>query len=153
MADDELLVLLAGVCEHLVGRVFAGLETAGHQGLSGSQALAIHFLGAGAKTLGELAHLLGVTQQAASRLTHDLEARGLVIRGTDPSDARIRPLELTTAGRAAGQAMRAAEHAAMAAWREIAGAEDLAATARALAAYLKATEPTRQPATRRIRFS
>ena len=154
MADEEMLgLLLARVCEHLIGQVFTSLEAAGYDGLSGSQALSIRFLDDGPKTLGELAGLLGVTQQAASRLTADLETRSLVVRGTDPGDARVRPLELTPTGRSAVQAMRAAEREVAAAWREIAGADDLAATTRALTAYLAANEPARRPVTRRIRFS
>lgn len=154
MADEELLgLLLARTCERLINTVFGALEGAGYSGLSGSQALAIRFLSDGALTLGDVARLLGVTQQAASKLARDLEARKLVTRGADPHDARIRPLELTPPGQAAAEAMRAAEREVAAAWREVAGADDLAATRRALLAYLAASEPTPEPSTRRLRFS
>jgi DNA-binding MarR family transcriptional regulator len=66
-------------------------------------------------TIGELAHRLGVTQQAASKVTGELEAAGYLERRTDQSDRRARRIALTDAGRdaiaqaRAGRAELAAE--------------------------------------------
>ena len=45
-----------------------------------------------------LAQLLGVSKQAASRLTEDMVSRGLLSRGGDPNDRRRTPLQLTELG-------------------------------------------------------
>src|SRR4051812_4328006 len=57
-------------------------------------------LQAGAVTVRELAEKLGVTAQAASKSTAELERMGYVTR-TQGADLRVRLLELTDAGRQA----------------------------------------------------
>lgn len=52
----------------------------------------------GAPTVSELAELMGVTQQAASKSVVELEEFGLVARSPDPSDSRVRRVSLTDAG-------------------------------------------------------
>jgi DNA-binding MarR family transcriptional regulator len=63
-----------------------------------------HLLG-GSRTVGELAKLLGVTQQAASKLVVELEQLGYVERQPDETDKRVRRVVLT--GRGAGLVERA----------------------------------------------
>ena len=60
----------------------------------------------GPLTVGELAERLGITQQGASKAVLDLERRGLVVRRADPSDRRIRRVELTPAALGAVHAAR-----------------------------------------------
>jgi DNA-binding MarR family transcriptional regulator len=55
-------------------------------------------------TVTDLARVLGVTQQAASKQVADLERRGLVRRRDDPEDGRARLVELSDAGRLAVEA-------------------------------------------------
>ena len=86
-------------------------------------------------------------------MTGELEKQGLVVRGTDPRDARARPLTLTSEGRRMVEVMRAAEAAAVDDWRRIADPDDLEALVRALRAYLESTASRRVPHTRRIRFT
>ncbi|WP_158893686.1 MarR family winged helix-turn-helix transcriptional regulator [Amycolatopsis anabasis] len=66
-----------------------------------------HLIGAH-PTVGELAALLGVTQQAASKTVAELERLGYIERLADPGDARIRRVHLTARGRAAVSAARRA---------------------------------------------
>ena len=54
----------------------------------------------GERRLGELAAQRGVNQSVVSRQVCELEARGLVARRADPTDARAALVGLTTAGRA-----------------------------------------------------
>ena len=152
--DGSLLIgLMARSCERLVGSVFAALEEAGFHGLSSTQVLALRTLAGGPLTARALGDVLGVTSQGAGKITGDLERRGLLLRGTDPRDARARPLALTDEGRRAAGALQAAEQRSVQAWQEAASAADLEATTRALAAYLTATEPAQPVPARRMRFT
>lgn len=49
-------------------------------------------------TVSQLAELLGVSKQAASRLADDMVAGGFLRRGGDPNDRRRMPLQLTALG-------------------------------------------------------
>ena len=53
----------------------------------------------GERRLGELAAQRGVRQSVVSRQVCELEARGLVVRRPDPTDARAALVRLTPAGR------------------------------------------------------
>lgn len=55
----------------------------------------------GPMTLKQLAHAATMDAPAATVTVNDLEARGLVIRETDPCDRRSKLVTLTDAGRAA----------------------------------------------------
>jgi DNA-binding MarR family transcriptional regulator len=153
MDEVEVIGLLARACERLVGSVFAALDEEGFGGLTATQALAIRTLAAGPATARALAGALGVTPQAAGKVTSELEGLGLAVRGQDPRDARVRPLTLTELGRRAADAMHDAEEASIRRWREAADGGDLDATVRALRAYLAATEPPRTGHARRMRFT
>ncbi len=153
MEEVEVIGLLARACERLVGSVFGALEEAGFADLTSTQALAIRTLAAGPATARALSDTLGVTPQAAGKVTGELEAAGLAVRGQDPRDARLRPFSLTDAGRRAAAAMREAEESGIRRWREAADGGDLDATVRALRAYLAATEPPQAASARRMRFT
>jgi DNA-binding MarR family transcriptional regulator len=49
-------------------------------------------------TLTALAARIGVTKQALARVVDEMRQAGLVEAGTDPDDARVRPLSLTARG-------------------------------------------------------
>jgi DNA-binding MarR family transcriptional regulator len=53
----------------------------------------------GERSVGELAHALGLSLPAASKLIRDLEARGLVVRSEDPADRRRTVVTLAPATR------------------------------------------------------
>jgi DNA-binding MarR family transcriptional regulator len=69
-----------------------------------------HLLG-GPRTVGELAVLLGVTQQAASKVVVELEGLGYVERRGDETDKRVRRILLTRRGAALVERGRAARAA------------------------------------------
>lgn len=145
--------LLARACERLVGSIFAALDDAGFATVSSTNALAVRMLAAGPMTAGALAVGLGVTPQAAGKVSAELESQGLALRGSDPRDARARPLTLTAEGLRMADAMQQAESAAVERWRSAADPDDLEALVRALRAYLDSTTPPRAPQARRIRFT
>lgn len=153
MDESDVVGLLARACERLVGSVFAALDGAGFAAVSSTTALAVRILGDAPMTAGALAAALGVTPQGASKVSAELEQQGLAVRGTDPRDARVRPLTLTAEGRRMAATMRAAESGAIEQWRGIADPDDLQALVRALSAYLDGTAAPRTSHPRRIRFT
>ena len=151
--STELIGLLAQACERLVSSVFAALDDEGFPGLPANAALAVRILAGGPATSVSLATSLGITPQAAGRVTADLEHRGLVERGVDTRDARARPLTLTDAGQRVAEALNRAEVTALRQWASASPPADLAATARALRAYLDVSTPPPQRQQRRMRFT
>lgn len=69
-----------------------------------------HLLG-GPRTVGGLAELLGVTQQAASKVVLELQELGYVERRTDETDKRVRRIALTRRGMRVVESGRAARAA------------------------------------------
>src|SRR3954447_11769246 len=153
MDETDVVGLLARACERLIGSLFTTLDDAGFGAVGTTNALAVRMLAAGPMTPGALAAALGVTAQAAGKVSGELEKQGLALRGTDPRDARARPLTLTAEGRRMVETMRRSESAAIDAWRRIADPDDLEALVRALRAYLESTDPPRAAPPRRIRFT
>ncbi len=151
--STELIGLLARACERLVSSVFAALDDEGFPGLPASAALAVRVLAGGPATSVAVATSLGITPQAAGRVTADLERQGLVERGVDTRDGRARPLTLTDAGRRLAEALHRAEVAAVEQWASAAPPADLTATARALQAYLDVSTPPPPRQQRRMRFT
>jgi DNA-binding MarR family transcriptional regulator len=151
--ETDVVGLLARACERLVGSLFTTLDDAGFGAISTTGALAVRMLADGPMTPGALAAALGVTAQAAGKVSGELERQGLALRGTDPRDARARPLTLTAEGRRMAETMREAESAAIEGWRKIAAPDDLDALVRALHAYLESSAPPRVSHGRRIRLS
>ncbi len=83
-----------------------GLEGRGFGGLRFSHGFVIQHLIGAERTIGELAARLEVTQQAASKVTSELERLGYVERVANESDARRRQVRLTQRGQAAVAAAR-----------------------------------------------
>ncbi|WP_224241013.1 MarR family winged helix-turn-helix transcriptional regulator [Hyalangium gracile] len=85
------------------------LHAAGFTGLRHSHGFVFQHLLAGARSVSELATLLEVTQQAASKTVAELEQLGF-IEDTPSPDARVRRVKLSARGLAAveqGRAVRA----------------------------------------------
>jgi DNA-binding MarR family transcriptional regulator len=66
---------------------------------------AIHVYQHGGRTVGELAEGLGISMGWASRVVSELEASGMVVRGSDPQDRRVVHVSLTP------EAVEVVEHA------------------------------------------
>lgn len=95
--DIATLAWLAGTAANRA--ILAELHRAGHTGVRNSHGYVIQHLIHGAPTVSELADLLGVTQQAASKHLLELERLGYVARVPDPGDSRVRRARLTDQGR------------------------------------------------------
>lgn len=108
--DTGTLALFVGFAA--AAAVQEGLEGHGFSGLRFSHGYVFqHLVGDTRPTVGELASMLGVTQQAASKTVAELERLGYVERLADPRDARIRHVHLTRRGHGAVAAARRAREA------------------------------------------
>jgi DNA-binding MarR family transcriptional regulator len=104
--DLTLAALFAGYA--LNDEVQRRLHAAGFEGLRFSHGFLVQHLVAGERTVGELAELMGVTQQAVSKTVGELETLGYLDRRARAGDARVRPVALTQKGRRAIETARAA---------------------------------------------
>lgn len=102
--DVATLAFLAGSAANdwLLERIRA----AGHPQLRHSHGYVFQRLLHSTPTIGELAAALGVTQQAASKSTSELEELGYVRRRGDVADRRATRIELTERGREAVEVAR-----------------------------------------------
>lgn len=104
--DLTLAALFAGYA--LNDEVQRRLHAAGFEGLRFSHGFLVQHLVAGERTVGELAELMGVTQQAVSKTVGELETLGYLDRRARAGDARVRLVALTQKGRRAIETVRAA---------------------------------------------
>jgi DNA-binding MarR family transcriptional regulator len=91
--------LLALARRSWVLRMVAELEARGFSDYRASDAGAVRLLAAGPAPVGRLAPVLGVTRQAARKVTRGLEERGYATTSPDPHDGRKLNVTLTPAGR------------------------------------------------------
>ncbi len=92
-------LLIRQVRDNMRTRWERELADAGHD-LTFSQFVTIKKLADGIASVTELARIAEVNPGAMTRLLDKLEARGLIVRATDPSDRRALHIHLTDAGRA-----------------------------------------------------
>jgi DNA-binding MarR family transcriptional regulator len=71
------------------------LAQLGHPGTRPAHAFAFQAIGADGTTAGELARELGITKQAAAKMTDELETAGYIARTRDRSDGRRKLIVLT----------------------------------------------------------
>ncbi|GAB2506433.1 MarR family transcriptional regulator [Pseudoxanthomonas sangjuensis] len=98
-SGSTLGLLIRQVRDNMRTRWERELADAGHD-LTFSQFVTIKKLADGIASVTELARIAEVNPGAMTRLLDKLEARGLIVRATDPSDRRALHIHLTDAGRA-----------------------------------------------------
>ncbi|MDP9867244.1 MULTISPECIES: MarR family winged helix-turn-helix transcriptional regulator [Streptosporangium] len=134
MTTDDLAQSLSRELRHLVlllRRVAAG------QPLTSQQYAVLGSLEGGPRRMTELAEEHGVQLPTMTVQINRLEEPGLVTRGADPADARVRAVELTEEGRARLAAVRQARIAYLTGQLAALTAEERAAIAAALPALAK----------------
>src|SRR5919108_5838781 len=104
--DLSLAALFAGYA--LNDEVQRRLHSAGFKGLRFSHGFLVQHLVAGERSVGELAELMGITQQAVSKTVGELETLGYLERRARAADARVRLVTLTRRGREAIETAREA---------------------------------------------
>lgn len=77
-------------------------------GLSAAQACFLDALTGGPRSMGELAAELLCDASNVTQLAARLEGRGLVTRGADPADRRVKRMSITPEGRAVHRSVRQA---------------------------------------------
>lgn len=96
--DDDLALLVEACHAGFSQRVLDGIRTATDATVRFSDGYVFQHLVGGSKRVTQLADLLGVSQQAASKQIADLESRGLVQRAPDDSDRRATRISLSPIG-------------------------------------------------------
>jgi DNA-binding MarR family transcriptional regulator len=104
--DVVAVTLLCGLA--LNEDVMRRLKDLGHGDLRFSHGFVVQHLVEGPVAVGELARRMGVSQQAASKVTAELESLGYLERSSDPADGRVRRVGLSKRGREAIEDTRAA---------------------------------------------
>jgi DNA-binding MarR family transcriptional regulator len=97
--DMPVIVMLSGWA--VTDEIQRRLDADGFDDTRSADGVIFQYLIPDSKKIGELAELLGVSQQAVSKAVADLERRGYVVRERDPDDARARRVKLTSRGEAA----------------------------------------------------
>ncbi|MCE9571736.1 MAG: MarR family transcriptional regulator [Deltaproteobacteria bacterium] len=150
VAELPLSYLAQFVGDAAGARVLAALRRRGHGALRTAHGFVIQHLLGGPRTIGELAALLGISQQAVSKTVAELvAARYAAAVATD--DRRQRRVALTRRGRAAVEVGRGARAALEVELRRVLGPRGFAQAHRALARlieHLGAGDAVRQ---RRVR--
>jgi DNA-binding MarR family transcriptional regulator len=135
--DDDLVLWTLLLAEELNAAALERLRRE-HPAVRYAHGFLFQQLVEGARPVGVLAEALGVTSQAISKTSRELERLGYVRRTRDPRDGRVHRLALTDKGRAAvraGGEIRAQLNREL---EQALGAERAHAAARALRAALAA---------------
>jgi DNA-binding MarR family transcriptional regulator len=107
-AIDDPVLLLTAAAAQANHAIIEQLRADGFGDTRYADGFVIQHLVPGPRPVGDLAPLLAVTQQAASKLIVDLERRGYVQRRPSETDGRVKLVELTDRGVAVVQAARRA---------------------------------------------
>src|SRR6516162_3049426 len=78
--------------------VVEGLQARGYSGLRSTHTTLLSNIDLAGSSVTEAAERAGITKQAMGRLASELEEAGYIRIETDPEDARVRLLRLTTQG-------------------------------------------------------
>ncbi|WP_432924093.1 MarR family winged helix-turn-helix transcriptional regulator [Microbispora sp. CA-135349] len=111
MVSSDLTLLFTALAAACDAEVRARMAAAGHDRVRTVHGYVFQHLLTGPVRVSDLAGLLGMTPQGASKAAAEMERIGYVARRTDPGDQRARMIELTPYGRAAIEAGRAARAA------------------------------------------
>jgi DNA-binding MarR family transcriptional regulator len=102
----DLGILLGLAYQTFTDELREQLEAQGFNDLGSSYGYVFRALGSESLHLRVLARRLGMTDQGASKIIDEMEARGYVERRVDPDDGRVKQLRLAKRGRAALSAAR-----------------------------------------------
>lgn len=99
VSDLGILVLLG--YQGFVRSLHDDMASRGFADLGSSDGVVFRILSASPRTVSELAGLLAISKQGMAQIVTDLEARGYVVRSSDPEDRRAKLVALSDRGRAA----------------------------------------------------
>ncbi|WP_211193692.1 MarR family winged helix-turn-helix transcriptional regulator [Pyxidicoccus fallax] len=146
--DLGYLALFVG--QRVNEQVLEDIHAAGFTGLRHAHGYVFQHLLGGPRSISELAELLEVTQQAASKTVAELEALGYVER-TASEDARVRRVALSARGQAAVERTRALRAGLQKRFERQHGAAAVDAARKLLAAVLTSLGGAEAVRARRVR--
>lgn len=149
-ADLDVAILSSLVGTALDERTLDALRAAGHPHVRRMHGFVFQHLIDDQPTVSQLAALLGVTQQAASKSVVELETLGYVRREPDPLDSRRRRVALTDHGRQAIAVSREVRATLSQALREEVGEHAVSTARRVLVALLDELGSTAAVSDRRV---
>ncbi|APR86378.1 Transcriptional regulator, MarR family protein [Minicystis rosea] len=146
--DVGHLALFVGMA--VDAEVIEALKRAGFDSLRQSHGFVVQHLVEGPRTVGEIARLLGITQQAVSKSVRELADTGYV-EGVESEDGRVRRVQLSARGKASVAASRAARRKIEQRLARVCGDEALADARKVLAKALEALGGAEAVRKRRVR--
>src|SRR3954447_5814681 len=135
--DPDLAILLVAANRCLDDRLVAAVRETGARDMRPAFGFVIRAVAAEEPTVGRLAELLGVSRQAASKLSDEMVRRGYLLRAPDPDDRRRTRLRLSARGRRVRERAAGESDAIEAELREAAGERAVAGLRKALLAFVE----------------
>src|SRR4051794_29785446 len=136
--DPDLAILLVAANRCLDDRLVAAVRETGARDMRPAFGFVIRAVAAEEPTVGRLAELLGVSRQAASKVSDEMVRRGYLLRrAPDPADRRRTRLRLSAKGRRVRERAAAESDAIEAELRDAAGDRAVAGLRRALLAFVE----------------
>src|SRR5919206_152621 len=120
--EPDLAILLVAANRCLDDRLVAAVRETGARDMRPAFGFVIRAVAAEEPTVGRLAELLGVSRQAASKVSDEMVRRGYLLRAADPADRRRTRLRLSAKGRRVRERAAAESEAIEEELRDAAGA-------------------------------
>src|SRR4051812_30770371 len=135
--EPDLAVLLVAANRCLNDRLVGAVRETGARDMRPAFGFVIRAVAAEEPTVGRLAEMLGVSRQAASKVSDEMVRRGYLLRGADPADRRRTRLRLSAKGRRVRERAAAESETIEAELRAAAGDRAVRGLRRALLAFVE----------------
>ena len=135
--EPDLAILLVAANRCLNDRLVAAVRDAGARDMRPAFGFVIRAVAAEEPTVGRLAEMLGVSRQAASKVSDEMVERGYLLRRADPADRRRTRLRLSAKGCRVRERAAAESEAIEAELRDTAGDRAVRGLRRALLAFVE----------------
>jgi DNA-binding MarR family transcriptional regulator len=135
--EPDLAILLVAANRCLSDRMVGAARAAGARDIRPAFGFVVRAVAAEEPTVGRLAEMLGVSRQAASKISDEMVRLGYLLRAADPADRRRTRLRLSAKGRRVRERAAAESEAIEAELREAAGERAVAGLRRALLAFVE----------------
>src|SRR3954451_496215 len=135
--EPDLAILLVAANRCLNDRLVDAVRAAGARDMRPAFGVVIRAVTAEEPTVGRLAELLGVSRQAASKISDEMVRRGYLLRAAAPAHPRRTRRRLSAKGRRVRERAAAESEAIEAELRDTAGERAVAGLRRALLAFVE----------------
>ena len=135
--EPDLAILLVAANRCLNDRLVAAVRETGARDMRPAFGFVIRAVAAEEPTVGRLAEMLGVSRQAASKVSDEMVRRGYLLRAADPADRRRTRLRLSAKGRRVRERAAVESEAIETELRDTAGDRAVRGLRRALLAFVE----------------